>query len=283
MAEPLEAALKISIVVFMAGNLLAMGLVLKIPDVLKGLRDLRFVLLSLLLGFLVFPAVAWLIVQLVPMHASFGMGLLVLGMVPCAPFLPAMVERAGGDIGYTASFMLLMSLLTVLYMPLAVPLMVEGLETDAWTIARPLIVMVLIPFVVGMLIQNASAAYALRLHPLVKKTTGAVTLIMLVLCIVVYGEGFLEAVGSFAVAAQLLFYAAVILVSILFARGLQPEHRSVLSLGMCTRNLGAAFAPLYALGTIDERAIIMVALGVPLQVLAAFLLASGYRHRAACH
>ena len=190
-----------------------------------------------------------------------------------------MVERVRGDIAYTAAFMLLMSLVTVFYVPLAVPVMVEGLETDAWTLARPLIVMVLIPLVVGVGVQSISVAAALRLHLLVKKITAVVTLIMLILYMAVYGEGFLEAVGSFAIGAQLLFYTAVILISILFARGLEPEQQGVLSLGMCTRNLGAAFAPLYALATVDERAIIMVALGVPLQVVAAYVLASWYGRR----
>ena len=82
MEDALQIALKVSIVIFMAGNLLAMGLVLRIPDVLRGLRDFRFVLLSLFLGFGFFPAVAWLIVRLVPMHTGFGTGLLVLGMAP---------------------------------------------------------------------------------------------------------------------------------------------------------------------------------------------------------
>ena len=55
---------------------------------------------------------------------------------------------------------------------------------------------------------------------------------------------------------------------------------SVLVLGMCTRNLGAAFAPLFALPAVDERAIVMVALGVPLTVLCSFATAAGLGRRA---
>jgi BASS family bile acid:Na+ symporter len=57
------------------------------------------------------------------------------------------------------------------------------------------------------------------------------------------------------------------------AFGLPQAQKSVLSLGVCTRNLGAAFAPLFAVSGVDERAIVMVALGVPLQTIAAVVAA----------
>ena len=40
-------------------------------------------------------------------------GLLLLGMAPCAPFVPALAEKAKGGLGYIAAFMLLASVGTV--------------------------------------------------------------------------------------------------------------------------------------------------------------------------
>jgi len=51
----------------------------------------------------------------------------------------------------------------------------------------------------------------------------------------------------------------------------------VISLGMATRNLGAAFAPLFALRGVDQRSIVMVALGVIMQATFSFGAASYYR------
>ena len=51
-------------------------------------------------------------------------------------------------------------------------------------------------------------------------------------------------------------------------------------LDLCTRNLGAAFAPLFAVGGVNERAIVMVALGVPLQTIAAIVAARVFASRA---
>ena len=58
-----------------------------------------------------------------------------------------------------------------------------------------------------------------------------------------------------------------------FYGGLPPAQKSVISLGMATRNLGAAFAPLFAIPHVDHRAIVMVALGVPMQTVFSLLTA----------
>ena len=279
-AETLNALLKISLVIFMAGNLLDMGLRLKLGTALVGLRNMRFVSFSLLWCFVLGPAVAYGITQVIPLEPPYAMGLILIGLAPCAPFLPAMVDRARGDLGYTASFMLLASVGMVAYMPLAVPLLVQGLSVSAWVVAKPLLAVVLVPLVIGMVTQRRAPGFAARAQPVVKKITGLVTIIMLVLCLVVYGEAFIGSAGSYATLAQVIFYCAVTAGSYMLAFGLPQNRRSVLALGVCTRNLGAAFAPLFAVAGIDERAIVMVALGVPLQTIAAVVAARVFGSRA---
>jgi BASS family bile acid:Na+ symporter len=45
----------------------------------------------------------------------------------------------------------------------------------------------------------------------------------------------------------------------------------ILSIGMSTRNLGAAIAPVLAMDTVDERSIIMIGLGLPAMLLFAWM------------
>ena len=272
--------LTISLVIFMEGNLLDMGLRLKLRDALGGLRNPRFVILSLLWGFVLGPALAYPLTLAVPLQAPYALGLILLGMTPCAPFLPLMVDRGRGDLGYAASFMLLSAVGTVAFMPIAVPVMAAGLSVSAWAIARPLVMVVLLPLAVGMAIREASGAFAARLQPVVKKIAGAAAIVMLVLLVVIYGEAFIGASGSFAVVTQVLFLGIVTAASYGLAFGLPQRQRSVLGLGLCTRNLGAALAPLFAASGVERRAIIMVALGVPVQVILAWLAARMFAARA---
>jgi BASS family bile acid:Na+ symporter len=263
--------LKISLVVFMAGNLLEMGLRLNPQDALRGLRNARFVLLTLVWGFVLGPALAYGITRALPLAAPYAVGLILMGMTPSAPFLPMIVNRAKGDLGYTATFMLLSALGTVLFMPFAVPMLVEGLTVSAWSIARPLIFVILLPMAIGMVILRVARRMANTMQPWVKKVTGLFTVATLVLCAVVYGKGLLGVAGSLAVASQLVFFAGVTTLTYWLGFGLQADQKIVLSAGMATRNLGAALAPLLTVPDFDQRATIMVVLGFPLMILFALL------------
>lgn len=280
MSEWLELLLKLSVALFMIGNLLSMGLVLNLHDALASLRNRRFVMLCVLVGFVIGPAIAWLLARWIPMPAPYGIGLVLIGMTPCAPFLPMLVERAHGDSGYAAAFIMLASIAMVIYVPLMVPVLVPGLSTDAWIVARPLLSLVLAPLGCGLLLQKFKPLAAQQFYPALKKLTGLVTIILLLLCGVIYGQGFIDSLGHYAIAAQASFYVLVTLVALALGAGLAPEQKSVLALGVCTRNLGAAFAPLLSVAAIDERAIVMVALGVPLQSLAAVITAFWLGRRA---
>ena len=275
----LDLALKVSLVIFMVGNLLDMGLRLKLTEALGGLQNVRFVVLSVLWGFVLCPALAYALTKVIPLEQPYAIGMVLLGMAPCAPFLPTMADKARGDLAYAAAFMLLASVVTVGYMPFAVPVMVKGLTADAWTIAKPLLFFLMVPLAIGMAIQRVSAPIAFRIEPLVKKTTGIATLVMLALCVVVYGKGFIGAVGTYAIGTQILFFSVAIAASYCFSPGLKQGQKSVLSLGMSTRNLGVAFAPLFAISGVDQRAIVMVALGVPMQTIFSLLAARWFaRH-----
>ena len=259
--------LKLSLVVFMAGNLLDMGLRLNVQDALTGLRNVRFVIFTLVWGFVLCPALAYLITLIIPLEYPYATGLILMGMTPCAPFLPAIVDKAKGDLGYTAALMLLSAAGTVAFMPLAVPFMVKGLTVTAWTIAKPLLLVVLLPLAVGMAIHRASAALASTIQPLVKKITLVATIALAVLTVVVYGKGLIGVRGSLAVISQVIFFLIVTTLTYWCGFGLQPDQKIVLSAGMATRNIGAALAPLFSIAEMDQRAIIMVVLGFPIMVI----------------
>jgi BASS family bile acid:Na+ symporter len=254
------------VVVFMAGNLLDLGLRLDLRAALKGLRDVRFVTLSVVWAFVLCPALAYGLTLVVPLTPPYAMGLVLLGLAPCAPLLPMMVDKARGDLNYAASFMLLASAGTVVYMPLAVPLLVKGLTVSAWAIAKPMLLLVLVPLVIGVVIQSRSASTASWLQPLVKKGTDLDTVLMLALVLVVYGKGFLGAVGTYAIGTQIVFLSVITVAAYALAFGMPQRQKSVVSLGISTRNVGAAMAPLFVAPDVEQSAIVMVTLGIPMMV-----------------
>jgi BASS family bile acid:Na+ symporter len=266
--------LKLSLVVFMAGNLLDMGLRLPIGATLRGLRNLRFVAWTLVFGFVLGPALALAITKVIPLAPPYAMGLILIGMTPCAPFLPMIIDRARGDLAYTATFMVLTALATVVFMPFAIPLLIDGLSVSAWRIAKPLLLLIFLPLLIGIAIHHAAPAMASKLQRPVRALTAVATLATFVMLLVIYGKDLLGVPGSLALAAQLLFFSIVAGCSFQFAVGLDHAQRVVLSAGMATRNLGAAVAPLLSIAEIDQRAIVMVVLSLPVTVVFAMLVAA---------
>lgn len=266
MTELLSIALKISLVIFMAGNLLDMGLRLNPGDALRGLRNARFVAYTVLWGFVLGPALAYGITLVIPLAAPYAIGLILLSMTPCAPFLPILADKAKGDLGYTAAFMLLCAVVMVIFMPLAVPVMVKGLTVSAWTIAKPLLFLILLPLAIGMVILRTLPALASAIQPVVKTVAGISTVVVVVLPLVLNGKGLLGVPGSFAIASLLIFFFVVTAFPYWLGFGLLQEQKIVLSIGLATRNLGAALAPLLSVPAIDQRATVMVVLGIPIMV-----------------
>ncbi|HUT61884.1 MAG TPA: bile acid:sodium symporter, partial [Phycisphaerae bacterium] len=118
MNDILNLLFKISLALFMGASLLEMGLKLNLAEAFRGLRSSRFVAFSLVWSFVLCPALAYGITRVIPLEPPYAIGLILLGMAPCAPFVPRLVEKAGGDLGYTAAFMVLASVGTVFFMPL---------------------------------------------------------------------------------------------------------------------------------------------------------------------
>lgn len=263
----------------MAGNLGAIGLELDVRSVVRPLGDRRFLLFVMVWNWLVCPALALAIVRLLPIADAYAVGLLLVGLAPAAPFLPMVVRRAGGDPGHTAAFLLISALGTIALMPLALPAIAPGLAVDRWTIARPLLVLLLAPLCLGMALCVLWPAVAATLRKGVKLLADASTIGLLIAIVTVYFKSFLDAIGSFAIAAHLIFTVGVLAGSWVSARSLPPSQRSVLSLGVGTRNFGAAFSPLLA-GVTDPRTTVMIALGVPITLLLTFAVAGRMGHRA---
>jgi BASS family bile acid:Na+ symporter len=265
----LQVVFNIVVVVFTVTNLAAMGLELNLREALRTLRSARAIALILVWGWVVAPALAWLIIRIIPLMESHAAGLLLISLAPTAPFFPLMVRKARGDMSFAAAFMLLTTIGTVLFLPLLAPLLIKGLTVDAWSLAKPLLVMVLLPLLIGGVIRVFAPNAAEKLFPVARKIGGTFLLICLVLALVLYGRDMLGAVGSFAPGALVLFLLAITTISYKIGFGLEQQQRSSMALGMCTRNTAAVFAGYFGITNPPSGLLVMIVLVVPLAPIVA--------------
>ena len=273
----LETILKITLVLFMVGNLLDLGLRLDLKVALRGFRDLRFMGLTTLWGFILCPALGYLLAHLIPLEPPVAMGLILITLGPGGPMLPIMVDRARGDLNYTATFTLYTTLGTVIFLPVMVPVLVKGLTVTTWMVAKPMLFFILLPMVIGVVIKLRWASFASSIQPFVNKATKIDTLAMVSLVFGVYGKGMLGTVGTFAAGSQFVFLLIVTAGSYWLSFGMPERQKSVLSIGVCCRQIGPALAALYIAPNVDPLAIVTTgALGTITPIIAMLIAARIY-------
>jgi predicted Na+-dependent transporter len=55
---------------------------------------------------------------------------------------------------------------TILFLPLILPLLLTGIDVDVWSIARSLIVLMLIPLIMGLLVRSTVPDTARKWQPI---------------------------------------------------------------------------------------------------------------------
>jgi len=268
-------------IIYCVANLGSMGLELNLPEMVKSLRSIALVLLTLVWSWVVGPAFAYLLTKILPLSEPHTIGLLLFSLAPTAPALPLLVRKAHADMDVSAAIMPLAVIGTVVMMPLMAPMLIAGVSVSSWALAKQLILSVLLPLVIGVGIKVYAKQVADKIFPAVKKLAGITTLALLVFTLVLYGRELLSALGSYAIAAQVLFVLVMGLASYAFGFGLKQEQRSALALGVCSRNGGAMFVAFTTFANPDPNVLVMLLLAVPVPFVVWLALARFFASRAA--
>jgi len=246
------------VLLFTVSNLGAMGLQVRIPEVLTTLKNKKSLAQIFFWGWVAGPAVGYLITRVLPLDEPYVIVILLTSLAPCAPFLQQMVGRGKGDMAFAGALIPLVALGTVVFMPLMAPWMIKGLTINAWAIAKPLLLTILLPLSIGAAIRHYADNVATRSFPVVKKIATVSTLLTIVWCLVLYGSDMLDTAGSFALLSMTLYMVGMALITYLLSVGLKQNQKSVMALGMGTRNIAAVLAAALAIPNADSRIVTMV-------------------------
>ncbi len=256
----LEAAFTPLVFIFTMTNLFYMGLEVEIDSVLTGLKNKKAIALIIVWSWVLGPALAYLIAWVLPLDEPYVIGLLLSSLAPVAAYLPLAVEKARGDMSFAAALVPLVMVGTVIFMPLLTPLMIKGVTISVWALAKPLFLTVFLPMMIGAAILHYAESVKVKILPAVK-VIAKITTVAAGLCgLVIFARPMLDTVGSFALLSVTLFMVVIALISYLFGFGLKQSQRSVLSLGMLTRNSGPALIAALAIPNADSHILTLIVL-----------------------
>ena len=233
---------KLAMLAFLVSSMLAIGMTLTLRAMAAPLRNGRFLLLALVLNFVIAPGFAWLLTRLIPLDRGYAVGLMLLGGAAGAPFLPKVVETARGDPAMAAALLGLLTVGTILFLPFALPFLIPGMQADPWSIARPLVLLIVLPLAFGMLARGIAPDISTVVAPVIKMIGNAAMILLFILLLSLNFHVLLGVIGSGAILAALLYFCGLF-VTCFFLGGSMPEIRGVLALATVGRNFGAAIVP----------------------------------------
>lgn len=258
MAEILEIVLNVAIAVFIAGVLFTAGLEVTLEQVLKPLKNVPVVARALIANVVLSPLIVYAMSIWFPLERPYMIGILLYGFSSGAPYTPKLVRAAAGHVPNSIAATMLLTVLTILYMPFVLPHLVPGTEIGIWEIGKPLLLQMFVPLVIGLTIRHFKGQAAAKLLKPANVVVNLSAVLFLVLALVLHWEELSATVGTGAVTSAIALTLMTFGVGYLLGPG---GRRGRVTLGLITtaRNIGAAATIATANFRDDPRVLITVA------------------------
>lgn len=261
----------IGIITFVVAGMAALGLELTLKKVIEPLSDLFLLIKVVVANFLLVPALAYLIVVIVPLGEGFRIGLILLATAAGAPFLPKLVQVAKGKVAMSVGVMVLLMVLTVIYVPLVLPLLLPGVAVNPLEIASSLVVLMLLPMAAGLLINYRYKELAALLQNTLSRISNFGLMFGFVALLLLNWRNLLATIGSGAIISALLLITGAFLIGWLSA-GKDTTTKPVLALGTAQRNIAAALV-VAGSNFSDPNVLLMCMIGALLMLIVLMLIA----------
>jgi ACR3 family arsenite transporter len=244
MNETLMAIGTLAIYFFVVTSIAAIGLNLTVNEILDPWKKKWLLSISLVTNFVIIPLFALFILYVIPLDTDLATGLIIVAAAAGAPSLPKAMDIIGGNVAYAVGLTIVLILVTIFYLPLLLPYLIEGVSIDQSGTALYLIIFMLIPLVITMALRGEKPLLAQRLYPVIDRASN----LSIIAILLIYTFGLFT--SDFSVKAGTLLGLKGTLVAILFILGSfgigyvlggpETRNREVLAFGTGFRNISAA-------------------------------------------
>ena len=234
--------------------MLALGLGLTFDDFVRVVRRPRDFAVGAVSQILVLPMVAFLLASLWPMAPELALGLMIIAAAPGGVTSNLLTAFARGDVALSISLTAVISLLSVITIPLVVVFayghFIGEQAVQDITVADTAIsvfLIVTIPVLVGLLIRRFAENFALRVEPSAR--TVSAVLFVLVLAGAIYQErnnlvSYYAQAGLATFALNLTMMVLAYLLARWFATGAKQRTAIAMECGLQNGTLAIAIAVL---------------------------------------
>ena len=232
----------------------ALGIGLTIDDFTRVARQPRDFLIGAAAQMLLLPLVAFAMVTVWPMHPELALGLIIIAAAPGGVTSNILTAFARGDVALSISLTAVISLLSVLTVPLIVTAGYVHLigeagvqEISVTRTAFSVFAIVTVPVLVGLAVRRFAEGFALRFEPVARRLSTVLFVIVLAGAIAQERANivtYFAQAGLITLALNVVMMVLAFVLAVLFASG--PRQRTAISLecGLQNGTLAIAVAAL---------------------------------------
>jgi len=240
MHEFLAKALNGIIIVFLVSTMLSVGLSLTLRQILEPLRNVRLVISSMAVSYILVPLIAIVITRVIPLEEPLQVGLVLMSMAAGSEVGPKLTGIAKGNIAFSVGLLAAQLSVTIIYLPLVLSALRPEVQFAHGKLLFKLFATVLVPMALGMFLKARHGAIAERLSPLMHSTSTVFMLLLVVVVVVLNHAEILRLVGSGAILAGAAFVVFSFIVGHLFG-GPGQDTRRTLGFMSGARNASISF------------------------------------------
>ena len=145
------------------------GITRKMEDFLQYTSEWRFFLRMLIVNFIVSPLLMWRMLQIFSLTQFLEIGLIIFSMAAGAPFIIKLTQFSEHDIALGATLLVVLVLGTSVFVPVALPLVLSGVEINGVQIFLTLVRQLLLPIVLGLILNRLFPHFIKTIQPWVGK------------------------------------------------------------------------------------------------------------------
>lgn len=270
MADALTLLIVTFGLLFVVGHMLAMGLSLTPKMIIDPLRDSKLLFITILANFIIMPVVIIGLTSVLPLPDDVKVGMTILALSAGAPFVPKLAKIAKGDVALSVGLMTALMVGTVVIVPLALPFILTGIAISPWDVAKPLVVLMLLPLGIGLVLRRFNETLAEAAAKILNRVSSASLIILLFLFIFAYWNEIMNVTGTGAVLFAVFFVSLALVIGYLLG-GRKLGVKRIVGLATAQRNIEAAIV-IASVNFVDrpqvEASIIITSLvGLPLLIL----------------
>lgn len=234
----MQTFVSLAILVFVESCVLSVSMQLTVKQILTPLANLRLIAAAAIVNFVAVPLTAIAICRLFELNEPQAIGLILLGCAAGATFLPKIIASSKGDEALAVSFMAFLMLVSLIYVPLVLPLVLAGVSVDAIKIGRSLLVTMVAPLAIGLLLKARFERQTRWMVTPLQHCTNISLVLLIVLIPVMSFRSLVEVASVRCLIGSVIFIVVSFLLG--FAVGIDRRTRQVQGFAAAARNIPTA-------------------------------------------